>query len=235
MLIVESLGKEFMMHIKNGKKIIGFKNVSFELHEGEFLGITGQSGIGKSSLLKCIYRTYIPTEGNIFFKISDKSWLNICRANDHEILKLRMNDIGYISQFFNVIPRVSAIDILVKELSLNGYDADLSLSLAKEYLKRLNIRESWWEMYPSTFSGGEKQRLNIIHGIIKKPRLLLLDEPTASLDPKSKDEVIKLIKSLKNQGVSMIGVFHDYDTLEKLADVKYDLGSLSLKKNMVIK
>ncbi len=233
MLIVESLGKNFLMHIRGGRIITGFKNVSFELREGQFLGITGPSGTGKSSLLKCIYRTYITTEGNIFFRMKNKGWINIARADDHEIIQLRKNDLGYISQFFNVIPRVSAIDIIKKELSLNGMDEDTSLRLSGEYLERLNIPSSLWEMYPSTFSGGEKQRINIIHGIIKKPRLLLLDEPTASLDPASKEMVIGLIRELKSEGVSMIGVFHDHDTLDKLADIKYDLGSQDRKEMFV--
>ncbi|MCX7843219.1 MAG: phosphonate C-P lyase system protein PhnL [Clostridia bacterium] len=223
MLNVVNLSKTFTMHIRGGKKILSFKNVSFSAAKGEFIGVTGPSGIGKSSLLKCIYRTYLPTEGDIWYTDSTGKEYNLSSADDHTVLKLRRNELGYISQFFHVIPRVSALEILSGALISRGQDRQASIERAKELLERMNISPSLWDMFPSTFSGGEKQRLNIIHAIITRPRLLMLDEPTASLDPKTRHEVVNLILELKSEGTAMIGVFHDYDTLNKLADSRIDL------------
>lgn len=223
MLEVEELSKEFCMHIRGGIKLLSFEHISFSLGRGEFLGLTGPSGIGKSSLLKCIYRTYLPTGGEIWYTRADGPRIDLAQAGEHEVLKLRQLEIGYISQFFHVIPRVSAIDILAGVLTGKGYDAAESRERSEYLLSRVGIPASLWKMYPSTFSGGEKQRLNIVHAVISRPRLLLLDEPTASLDPGTKREVIALITELKREGTSMVGVFHDYDSMKKLADKQYDL------------
>jgi alpha-D-ribose 1-methylphosphonate 5-triphosphate synthase subunit PhnL len=223
MLEVINLSKEFLMHIRGGKKIISFSNVSFSLKRGEFLGLTGPSGIGKSSLLKCIYRTYIPTSGDVLYTDRSGNGINIASADEHSILKLREHEIGYISQFLRVIPRVSAFDVVVNALNSKGFDRKICEVKAGEYLKRVGIPETLWEMYPSTFSGGEKQRLNIVHAIVSKPRLLLLDEPTASLDAGSKREVVSLLEDLKNEGTTMVGVFHDHETMKKLADSQLNL------------
>lgn len=211
------------MHIRGSKKIVSLENVSFSLKRGEFLGLSGPSGIGKSTLLKCIYRTYIPTTGDIIYRTAEDKIINISTTDEHTILDLREREIGYVSQFLRVIPRVSALGIVVSSLALKGLNKKTCEERAKEYLRRVGIPQSLWEMYPSTFSGGEKQRLNIVHAIIGKPRLLLLDEPTASLDANTKREVITLIKELKSEGTSMIGVFHDYDTMKILADNQFNL------------
>ncbi|MCX7709155.1 MAG: phosphonate C-P lyase system protein PhnL [Clostridia bacterium] len=223
MMEIQNLSKEFHMHIRGGKTILSLMDVSFEVKKGEFLGLTGPSGIGKSSLLKCIYRTYVPTSGDIWYTDSMGDRVNLVTANEHEILRLRKYEIGYISQFLHVIPRVSAMDVITGALVEKGFDRKESEERAKEYLSRVGIPTSLWEMFPSTFSGGEKQRLNIIHAIISKPRMLLLDEPTASLDPNTKNEVVSLILELKKEGTAMIGVFHDHDTMIRLADKQYDL------------
>lgn len=223
MLYVNYLSKEFIMHIRNGKKIVSFKDISFELKKGEFLGLVGPSGIGKSSLLKCIYRSYIPTMGDIWYRTSHDEDINLAKADEHTILKLRRTDIGYISQFFHIIPRVPAKEVISGALRQRGFCMEESDYIAEEYLMRVGIPQDLWEMYPSTFSGGEKQRLNIIHAIVTRPRLLLLDEPTASLDANTKTQVIDLINELKEQGTSMIGVFHDRDTLTRLSDKELDM------------
>ncbi|MBZ4653823.1 MAG: phnL [Peptococcaceae bacterium] len=227
MLKVENLSKEFTMHIRGGKKIVTLSDISFQVRKGEFLGITGPSGIGKSSLLKCIYRTYLPSGGNIWYLSGEGEMVNLATVDDHKILELRRSEIGYVAQFLHVIPRVSALEVVSSALITQGVEPKAREERAKELFRRLGIPASLWEMYPSSFSGGEKQRLNIIRGLISKPRLLLLDEPTASLDPVSKREVISLIQELKKEGTTMIGVFHDYETLMKLADTQLDI---NLKK-----
>lgn len=223
MLKVENLSKEFTMHIRGGVKIPSFSNVSFEVQEGTLVAVTGPSGIGKSSLLKCIYRTYIPTNGNVYYTTKEGNRVNLAEASDREIIYLRQNEIGYVSQFFHVLPRVSAKEILMEPLLEKGISAAEARERAEYLLDYVGLGKTLWEMYPSTFSGGEKQRLNIIHAIITKPRFLLLDEPTASLDKGYKGKIMELINQLKAEGTGMIGVFHDRDALEALTDVRYDL------------
>lgn len=223
MLQVKNLGKEFIMHVRGGKRYESISSVSFEVKEREFLGITGPSGIGKSTLLKCIYRTYLPTSGEVWYTKKAGEQINLVQTDDIEILELRRTEIGYISQFLHVIPRVSALDLVAQVLVNRGQERETGLMKARELLERLKIPRSLWEAYPSSFSGGEKQRLNIIRAVIAKPRLLLLDEPTASLDAGIKKEVLSLILELKKEGTAMIGVLHDQESLQILADSRLEL------------
>jgi alpha-D-ribose 1-methylphosphonate 5-triphosphate synthase subunit PhnL len=223
MLKVEELAKEFIMYVRGGLKIDSFRNVSFVALSGKMLAVTGPSGIGKSSLLKCIYRTYQPTGGAVYYQAADGSRMNLAEADHQTMLKLRRTEIGYVSQFLHVIPRVSALDILSAKLSRTIADEAEARETAREYLGRVGISENLWEMYPSTFSGGEKQRLNILMALAAVPRLLLLDEPTASLDSHSKEIIIELILDAKKKGTTMIGVFHDQEAIKALADHRYDM------------
>jgi alpha-D-ribose 1-methylphosphonate 5-triphosphate synthase subunit PhnL len=223
MLAVKNLRKEFTMFICGGKKIPSFGNVSFEGAASSLLAITGPSGAGKSSLLKCVYRTYLPTGGEIRYVRRDGETVDLAAADDWEILSLRRSEIGYVSQFFHVMPRVSAIETLMEPLVTRGDDAAEARERASEMLARAGLGKALWDMYPSTFSGGEKQRLNILRAIITKPRLLLLDEPTASLDRVYKDRVMDMILALKAEGTAMLGVFHDRGALTRLSDARYDM------------
>jgi alpha-D-ribose 1-methylphosphonate 5-triphosphate synthase subunit PhnL len=223
MLCVKNLSKTFIMHIRDGLAIRSFEQVSFETHAGSLLALTGPSGIGKSSLLKCIYRSYIPSSGEILYTTRSGDTIDLAAAADAEILRLRHTEIGYVSQFFHVMPRVSVLEILIDPLVVRGVSREEALDTAKDMLSQVGLGKSLWEMYPATFSGGEKQRLNILHAIISKPRLLLLDEPTASLDQGYKKKIMSLILSLKSEGTTMVGVFHDRDALLSLSDSRYDL------------
>ncbi|MDR2758207.1 MAG: phosphonate C-P lyase system protein PhnL [Spirochaetaceae bacterium] len=223
MLRLNDLSKTFVMHIRGGLEIQSFKKVSIETHAGSLLALTGPSGIGKSSLLKCIYRSYLPSSGQILYTTERGDTIDLAAAGDWEILRLRHTEIAYVSQFFQVMPRVPALDILVEPLIVRGVSQSEALDRAKEMLTRAGLGKKLWEMYPATFSGGEKQRLNILHGIISKPRLLLLDEPTASLDRAYKERIMEMILDLKAAGTAMVGVFHDRDALLRLSDSRYDL------------
>jgi alpha-D-ribose 1-methylphosphonate 5-triphosphate synthase subunit PhnL len=223
MLRLKDLGKTFVMHIRGGLEIQSFKKVSFETHAGSLLALTGPSGIGKSSLLKCIYRSYLPSSGQILYTTGKGDTVDLAAAADWEILRLRHREIAYVSQFFRVMPRISALEILMEPLVIRGVSPNEASDRAKEMLSRAGLGKHLWEMYPATFSGGEKQRLNILHGIISKPRLLLLDEPTASLDRTYKERIMEMILGLKAEGTAMIGVFHDPDALRVLSDSRYDL------------
>lgn len=223
MLVIEGLSKQFVMHTRADARIDGFNGVSLRLHAGELLAVTGPSGAGKSSLLKCVYRTYTPTAGRAVYRAADGNEVDLASAPPHEIIHLRSAEIGYVSQFFSVIPRVSALDILVGTQTGRGVPPAEAKARAAEFLTKVGIAEGLWNMYPATFSGGEKQRLNIANALITRPRLLLLDEPTASLDARSKEKVIALILELKLQGAAMLGVFHDEAAIQKLADGRYEM------------
>ncbi|MBQ2705625.1 MAG: ATP-binding cassette domain-containing protein [Agathobacter sp.] len=223
MIRVENLCKEFYMHIRDDAQIEGFENINLHIEPGTLTAITGPSGCGKSSLLKCIYRTYTPTGGNVWYKKADGTSINLATAEPWEIIALRKEEIGYVSQFFSVIPRISALDILINTQTAHGVAQEVARKKAKEYLKCVGIGEHLWNMYPATFSGGEKQRLNIANALITSPRFLLLDEPTASLDKISKEWVMNLILELKKQGTAMLGVFHDDIAIRTLADARFEM------------
>lgn len=223
MLKIEKLSKTFEMHIGNKKIINCLDDISITIEKGQMAAVIGPSGAGKSSLLKCVYGTYLSTLGNIYYTDMAGVTHDLTSIDLQTMRMFRINEIGYVSQFFHVIPRIAAIDILCEPLISRGISEENARSRAKELLNKVGIPESLWNMYPSTFSGGEKQRLNIIHGIITKPRLLLLDEPTASLDPKSKASVLELIRELKAQGSIILGVFHDYEAMKTVADKSYHI------------
>ena len=223
MLNIDSLSKEFIMHIRGDAQIDGFQDISFSVEPGTLVAITGPSGSGKSSLLKCVYRTYTPTGGHAWYTREDGSTVDLATAEPWKIIQLREKEIGYVSQFFSVIPRVSALDILTHTQTARGVEEPLARKRAAQYLERVGISPQLWNMYPATFSGGEKQRLNIANALITKPRLLLLDEPTASLDANSKGWVMDMILDLKRQGTAMVGVFHDEIAIRTLADWRYEI------------
>ncbi|QER41867.1 ATP-binding cassette domain-containing protein [Thermodesulfobacterium sp. TA1] len=219
LLRVENLSKKFEIKVGQKKLIESINGISFELEKGEFLALCGPSGAGKSSILKCIYRTYIPTKGHILYNSYEYGLVPIQKAPDWQMIRLRRKEIGYVSQFFSVIPRVSAMDIVAEPLvRYFGVDEKEARERARWLLRRLGIPSNLLDAYPSTFSGGEQQRVNIARAIIWKPRLLLLDEPTASLDEKSARIVLELLKELKEEEVGMIGIFHNEAHLKAIAD-----------------
>ncbi len=115
------------------------------------------------------------------------------------------------------------MNILTKKLVAHDVDEAEARDTAQEYLSKVGISKTLWNMYPSTFSGGEKQRMNIILALISKPRLLILDEPTASLDSNSKKWIMGLILDMKKEGTAMVGAFHDKEVLNVLADSRFDM------------
>ncbi|MFP4113595.1 MAG: phosphonate C-P lyase system protein PhnL [Spirochaetota bacterium] len=216
------LTKEFLMHIRGGARVVGFRDLSFDLDDGAFLGVSGPSGIGKSSLLKCVYRTYRPSAGSLEYEARDGRTIDLATAPEEEVLDVRGSEISYVSQFFHVIPRVSARETIAKAMTRRGVDAAEAYETTESMFERVGIDRSLWDLFPSTFSGGEKQRLNVLHALVQRPRLLLLDEPTASLDAKAAAEVVSLLKEIKAEGTAMIGVFHDRDTMRELSDEVLD-------------
>ena len=239
---VNQLSKTFELHILHDKMITALHDIEFAIAEGEIIGLTGKSGSGKSSLMKCLYRTYLATGGEILYhsrgagghegrgaggagSARNGGVVDLVKASDHEIIALRRSEIRYCSQFLSVIPRVSAIDVVAEPLTRTEKNRDLARSRAKDLLEALGLPTALWDAFPVTFSGGEQQRINVARAIIARPRLLLIDEPTASLDTRTKDVVIGLIRDLKQEGTSVLCISHDEYTLERLADRRLHLQS----------
>ncbi|NGP45084.1 ATP-binding cassette domain-containing protein [Bacillaceae bacterium SIJ1] len=219
-LTVEGLSKTF--HLQNlNKEIKAIDNISFHLQQGEFVGITGKSGSGKSTILKCVYRTYVPQDGVITYNSSLYGSVNLAQVSDRKMIELRKKEIGYVSQFLNVMPRTTARECVKKAVMEMGHPEDFAERETEAMLTHFELDQELWDSYPATFSGGEKLRLNIARAMVKRPRLLLLDEPTASLDHASKMKVKDLIERLMNEGTTMLGIFHDLEFMENLCHRQY--------------
>ena len=216
-LRVESLSKRFTLHMLGGRHMKALSNVSFEVRSGEFLGVVGRSGSGKSSLLRCVYRRYLPTSGNVLYASQDGE-VDLAAAGDRAVLRLREEEMGYVSQFLQAIPRTPARDVVAEPLVRRGLAPEEAREKAAAMMEDLGLSSGLQEAYPATMSGGEQQRVNLARALIARPRLLLLDEPTSALDPETRALAVEAIKSLKYTGTTMIGVFHDAGTLDALAD-----------------
>ncbi len=208
MLRIDNLAKTFLLHNQGAKKLPVFQNISFQVKAGECLVLTGASGTGKSTLLRAIYANYLVQSGTINIRHENK-WVDLASASPHEVLEIRKKTLGYVSQFLRVIPRISTIDLVCEPLIVQGKLIKPAKTRAKKLLNKLSIPESLWDLPPATFSGGEQQRVNIARTLIQDYPILLLDEPTASLDEKNRDAVIELINDARNQGTAVVGIFHD--------------------------
>jgi alpha-D-ribose 1-methylphosphonate 5-triphosphate synthase subunit PhnL len=207
-LRIEGLGKTFELHQQAGVRIPVFEGLSAAVDAGESVAVTGPSGRGKSSLLKLIYGTYRASAGAVRV-FADGRWVDVVTAEPREMLALRRSTIGYVTQFLRVIPRVPAEAVVAEPLIDRGVPAEQAVARARLLLDRLNIPERLWHLSPMTFSGGEQQRVNIARGFAAHFPLLLLDEPTASLDLGNRQRVLELIAEARSMGSAIIGVFHD--------------------------
>ncbi|OIK15132.1 phosphonate C-P lyase system protein PhnL [Bacillus sp. MUM 116] len=222
LLSIQDLSKSFTLHNLN-KQIKAINNIDLFVKEGEFIGITGKSGSGKSTILKCIYRTYLPDGGDIWYNSTQFGRINLASASEREIVYLRKHEIGYVSQFLNVMPRTTARELVKQSIVEMGHHEKVAERETIKMLEHFELDKELWDSYPVTFSGGEKLRLNIARAMIKRPRLLLLDEPTASLDETSKQRVKVLIEQLIKEGTTMLGIFHDLEFMKDLCDREYNI------------
>lgn len=215
-IALENVGKSFVMHLQGGLEIDVVSEISFTVRFGECVVLGGPSGAGKSSVLKMIYGNYRCDSGRILVQDGDDV-VNVARAEPRRILALRRRTIGYVSQFLRVIPRVSAIDIVTAAAREDGSDEETATSRARTLLSRLNVPERLWGLAPATFSGGEQQRINIARGFAARRPILLLDEPTASLDATNRAVVVDLIRERLSEGAALLGIFHDEDVRDRVA------------------
>ncbi|MDZ4765893.1 MAG: ATP-binding cassette domain-containing protein [Chloroflexota bacterium] len=226
LLDVHGYTKHFTVH-HLGRNIPTFSEVSFTLREGEFLLVRGQNGAGKSTLLRCLYRTYLPTSGAALYH-SHLGSVDLARAADVDIALLRRHEIGFVTQFLRPRPRVSALEWVAEPLLTDGMAYNQAREFAEAMLSDFGIKRDLWGAYPSTFSGGEQQRVNVARALILPRRLLLLDEPTASLDASARAALTRRLTALKAQGVTLIGIFHYPDEIRSLVDSEIDLQSEAL-------
>ena len=217
LLQVEGLSKSFYLHEMH-QEIHSVDEVSLTAFSGSLTALVGPTGAGKSSVLKAIFRTYLPSNGCINYTTTTGRRIDLAQADDHQIIALRNREIGFVTQFLHAMPRQKTVDVVAAPLCRLGIDRTKARKEAESLLERLKIPQSLWALPPATFSGGERQRVNLARGVISKPRLLLLDEPTASLDPLTIQEVIKLIDELKEAGTAILAIFHDPNLIERLAD-----------------
>jgi len=216
-LRVEEYSKHFELH-EQGKVIPSSHNVNLEVYDGQLTALIGPTGAGKSTVLKGIYRTYLATSGRILFRTKNDHEIDLTQADEHQILELRRDEIGFVTQFLHALPRQATEDVVAQPLVQRGMNKTQAREIARETLYDLNLPERLWGISPATFSGGEKQRVNLARGLVSRPRLFLLDEPTASLDPKTTERVIRLIENLKNDGIAMLAIFHHPELVERMAD-----------------
>jgi alpha-D-ribose 1-methylphosphonate 5-triphosphate synthase subunit PhnL len=223
MLRTLSLDKTFTLHLRNGLRIPVLRNVALAVQAGECVALTGPSGAGKSTLLRALYGNYRADAGHIWVRHDDRM-TDIAAAPPRTVVQVRAATLGYVSQFLRVVPRVAALDIVAE--AARGPDPATARARAEALLLRLNIPRRLHALPPATFSGGEQQRVNLARGFIGGHPVLLLDEPTASLDAANRDIVIAMIREAKTRSVAIVGIFHDTTVRDAVADRSYEVTPL---------
>jgi alpha-D-ribose 1-methylphosphonate 5-triphosphate synthase subunit PhnL len=225
-LELTGVAKSFTMHLQGGLRIPLLEGVGFAVARGECCVLSGPSGIGKSSILKMIFGSYRCDRGAIIVREGGHA-TDVATAAPRQMLALRRRAIGYVSQFLRAVPRVAAIDIVAEPVRAVTGNRAAARGAAAALLRRLNIPERLWDLPPATFSGGEQQRINIARGFLPDLPVLLLDEPTASLDAANTAAVVELIAEKKKRGVAILAVAHDDDVRTAVADRLIDVAPFS--------
>jgi alpha-D-ribose 1-methylphosphonate 5-triphosphate synthase subunit PhnL len=216
------VSKTFTMHLQGGVRLPVVADVCFSLQPAQCAVLTGPSGVGKSSILKMIFGSYRCDRGHILVR-DEVDVVDVAAADPRGILRLRRRVIGYVSQFLRAVPRVPALDVVAEPLVMAGMPIEEARQRAGELLQRLNVPERMWSLAPATFSGGEQQRVNVARGFLADLPLLLLDEPTASLDAENRAVVVDLIGEKKRRGVAIVAIAHDDDVRAAIADTTIDV------------
>lgn len=232
MIKLIGVSKTFVMHLRDGVQLPVMSDIEFSVAAGQCVVLGGPSGIGKSSILKMIYGNYRTDRGEVLVRDTDRhggEWIDVATASPRRVLELRQTTIGYVSQFLRTIPRVGALDIVTAAAETTGTDQATATARAETLLTRLNVPERLWGLAPATFSGGEQQRINIACGFAAARAVMLLDEPTASLDANNREVVVELINARKREGAAILGIFHDADVRDSVADCVVDVSLFSPK------
>lgn len=226
MIDIADAKKTFTMHLQGGIELPVVRGVTFQVDAGECVVLSGPSGAGKSSILKMIFGNYRCDAGRIGIRHRG-AVVDLAKAEPRQVLNIRRATIGYVSQFLRAVPRVATIDVVAEPLIVNGMVRAEAQERAGSLLHRLNIPERLWQLPPATFSGGEQQRVNIARGFISDLPILILDEPTASLDAANRAVVVELIGEKKRQGVAIVAIVHDDEIRHLIADRIIDVTSFA--------
>ena len=222
MLQTDALAKSFTLHLQGGVRIPVLAGIGLELHSGECIVLSGPSGVGKSTLMRSLYGNYRAESGHILIR-HHGAMIDLATADPRTILAIRHETLGYVSQFLRVVPRVSALDVVAEVLIGRGVTQDSARRTATDLLVRLNIPRRLHALPPATFSGGEQQRVNLARGFIGGHPVLLLDEPTASLDAENRAVVIAMINEAKSRGTAIVAICHDAEVRDAIADRLFPL------------
>lgn len=222
MIEIENLSKAFTLHNQGGTTIRVMQGANLSVQKGECVALVGASGAGKSTLMRMIYGNYLAEHGSI--RVGRTV---VTDASPRDILAMRRDVLGYVSQFLRVVPRVPTLDVVAEPLLAVGTPRDQARARAADLLERLNIPQTLWGLSPTTFSGGEQQRVNIARGFAHEYPALLLDEPTASLDATNRAVVLELIRAAKARGAAIVGIFHDEAARDQVCDHEIDVTSFT--------
>lgn len=226
-VVIKNLYKTFTLHQQQGVVLKVLEDVNLSVDAGQCVVLHGQSGAGKSTLMRTIYGNYLAANGQIQI-LHNGQMVDLVTASPREISDVRRHTLGYVSQFLRVIPRVSCLDVVLEPALARGEPLEQAKERAQQLLRRLNIPERLWSLAPGTFSGGEQQRVNIARSFMVHWPVMLLDEPTASLDERNSQEVLSLINERKQAGTAIIGIFHDKVARDAVADSYFDMNSQEL-------
>jgi alpha-D-ribose 1-methylphosphonate 5-triphosphate synthase subunit PhnL len=224
MIRIDNLSKSFTLHNQGGTIIPVVTGAALTVSPGECVGLTGQSGAGKSTLMRMVWGNYLAAAGHIIVGDTD-----VAQAVPRQIIALRRHTLGYVSQFLRVVPRVPTLDVVAEPLLALGMPSGQARERAAALLARLNIPDRLWSLSPTTFSGGEQQRVNIARGFAHPYPALLLDEPTASLDAANREVVLTLIAEAKTKGAAILGIFHDESARARVCDRLVDVTAFALR------
>lgn len=225
MISVADVSKNFCLHNQGGAVIPVMAGASMQVMGGECVGLVGESGAGKSTLMRMIYGNYLCASGAILV-----GGVDVAQAEAREILGLRRHVLGYVSQFLRVVPRVATLDVVAEPALAAGVSQGEARRRAEALLSRLNIPRALWDLSPTTFSGGEQQRVNIARGFAHEYPALLLDEPTASLDARNRAVVLELIGEAKARGAAILGIFHDVEARARVCDREVDVSGFGVER-----
>ena len=214
MINVQNVSKTFILHQQNGVRLPVLQGASLTVNAGECVVLHGHSGSGKSTLLRSLYANYLPDEGQIQIKHGDE-WVDLVTAPARKVVEIRKTTVGWVSQFLRVIPRISALEVVMQPLLDTGVPREACAAKAARLLTRLNVPERLWHLAPSTFSGGEQQRVGLARALVNNPSMIIADEPTGNVDPAMSYEIVELLTEINRRGTTVLMVTHEHDLVKR--------------------